>query len=379
MAALQSVATDMQIKRIEIYGYDVSYVHGTYVMSNDRKITTLPSTVVRVVTSGDVDGFGETCPLGSAYLPAFGDGARAALMHLCPATLGTDVGDHSGLLNKLDQALMGHAYAKSALDIACWDAVGKHVGLSVASLLGGRRQEEFPLYFAVPLGSPEYMAAYVRDRRAEGIHRFQLKLGGDPYEDAARVRIVVEQAAEGDIIVADANCGWRQADAVIAARLMEPLSHVYFEQPCASFEECLAVRDRTTLPMVLDEIITDVPTLLRAHSHHAMEAINLKISRVGGLTKAKLIRDLCEALGLRLTIEDTWGGDVTTAAVAHLAGSTAPDALLNVSFMNDWVNEHIAGYHPRSKNGVGSIPDGPGLGIKVDLKQLGKPLATFVR
>jgi cis-L-3-hydroxyproline dehydratase len=367
------------IDRVEIYGYDVSYVHGTYVMSGDRRITSLPSTIVRVVTGGGVDGFGEVCPLGPSYLPAFSGGARAALAELAPAVLGADVRNLAGVGERLDRSLMGHGYAKSAVDIACWDALGKHVGLSVAALLGGERQARFPLYFAVPLGSRQEMANYVDARRAEGIHRFQLKLGADPYEDARRVRFVAERADEEDVIIADANCAWRLQDAVIAARLMNDLEHVFYEQPCPTLEECLLVRQRTTLPMVLDEVITGIPALLHAHSERAMEAINLKIGRIGGLTRAKLMRDLCQELGLRLTIEDTWGGDVTTAAVAHLAASTAPEALFTVSFMNDWVNEHVAGHQPRSESGFGVLPGGPGLGIEVDLERLGLPVSVFTR
>ncbi|MGH3075488.1 MAG: enolase C-terminal domain-like protein, partial [Gaiellales bacterium] len=124
-------------------------------------------------------------------------------------------------------------------------------------------------------------------------------------------------------------------------------------------------------------IILDVPSLLRAVSANALEAFNLKISRVGGLTTARLMRDLAQNLGLRVTLEDTWGGDVTTAAVAHLAASTRPEHLLTVSFMNDWTNEHVAGYEPRSSNGVGAAPTGPGLGIEVDLEMLGEPLFVF--
>jgi L-alanine-DL-glutamate epimerase-like enolase superfamily enzyme len=75
-----------------------------------------------------------------------------------------------------------------------------------------------------------------------------------------------------------------------------------------------------------------------------------------------------------LTIEDTWGGDVTTAAVSHLAASTAPDTLFTVSFMNDWTNEHVAGHMPRSTGGFGSAPGGPGLGVDVDVERLGAPV-----
>ena len=109
------------------------------------------------------------------------------------------------------------------------------------------------------------------------------------------------------------------------------------------------MRQRTTLPMVLDEVITDVPAFLRAFHAGGMEAINLKISKLGGLTRARQIRELAETLGIRLTIEDTWGGDLVTAAVSHLAASVLPDALFTVSFMNDWTNEHVAGYEPRSQ------------------------------
>jgi L-alanine-DL-glutamate epimerase-like enolase superfamily enzyme len=131
--------------------------------------------------------------------------------------------------------------------------------------------------------------------------------------------------------------------------------------------------------MVLDESITDLQSLLRAWSAQALEGLNVKISKVGGLTRARVIRDVAEALGLGVTIEDTWGGDVTTAAVSHLAASTSPGALFTVSFMNDWSHEHIAGYQPRSDSGRGRAPLGPGLGIDVERALLGEPLLTVGR
>ncbi len=366
----------MKIARVDVFGYDLSYVHGRYVMSGGRVIETVPSTVVRVTTSEGVEGFGEVCPLGPAYLPAHAGGARAALCELAPAVLGLDAGNLAAVNAAMDHALMGHGYAKSPIDTACWDVLGRSVGLPVCDLLGGRLVETFPLYFAVPLASVEEMTAYVQARREEGIHRFQLKIGSDPYEDAARTRSVVEATSSEDVVVADANGGWGVQDAVVAARAMEDLERVFFEQPCPTLEECLIVRQRTTLPMVLDECIRDVHSLLRAHEARALEAFNLKISKVGGLTKAKLMRDLAVELGLRVTVEDTWGGDLVTAAVSHLAASTPPDTLFTVSFMNDWTNEHIAGHQPRSQAGFGSAPPGPGLGIDVDVSALGEPLLS---
>ena len=368
----------MKITRVEVFAYDLTYIHGRYVMSGDRVIDSLPSTVVRVLTDNGVEGFGEVCPLGPSYLPAHGEGARAALRELAPNVLGIDARNLGAVNAAMDRALLGHGYAKSALDTACWDAFGRATGLPVCDLLGGRVSETFPLYFAVPLGSPEEMTDYVLARRAEGLHRFQLKIGADPHEDAARTRSVVEATGPEDVVVADANGGWGLQDAVVAARALEHLERVFFEQPCSTLEECMIVRERTTLPIVLDECITDVHSLLRAYNAKAMEAFNLKISKVGGLTQARVMRDLAVRLGLSLTIEDAWGGDLVTAAVSHLAASTPPATVFTVSFMNDWTNEHVAGHEPRSSNGYGAAPSAPGLGIEVDLNALGRPLFTAV-
>lgn len=364
----------MKIVGVDVFGYDLTYVHGRYVMSGGRVIQTLPSTVVRIRTDDGLEGFGEVCPLGPAYLPSHGAGVRAALPPLAAAVIGLDASNLGAVNAAMDAALMGHPDAKSVLDTACWDILGRAAGLPVCDLLGGRLSETFPLYFAVPLGPVEEMAAYVGARRAEGIHRFQLKVGANPYEDAERTRAVVETTGADDVIVADANGGWRLQDAVVAARALDGLERVFLEQPCPTLEECLIVRERTTLPMVLDESIRDVHSLLRAYDAKALEAFNLKISKVGGLTRAKLLRDLAVELGLRVTIEDAWGGDLVTAAVSHLAASTPPVTLFTVSFMNDWTNEHIAGYEPRSAAGSGSAPTRPGLGIDVDVAALGEPL-----
>lgn len=364
----------MRIERIEVYGYDLHYVHGEYVMSGGRAVQALPSTVVRVIADADIAGWGEVCPLGQTYLPAFAEGARAALRALAPALLGADPRNLAQIGDRMDSTLRGHGYAKSPVEVACHDILGKATGLPVAALLGGQRQDRFPLYVAVPLGGADDMAEFVQARRAEGIHRFQMKIGADPAADAARVRRVVEITGEDDVIIADANGGWRLQDAVVAARLLQPLPRVYLEQPCPTLEECAAVRRLTTLPMIYDEVVVDVQTLLAAIQQGGAGGINLKISRVGGLSRARVLCDLCEALGIALTIEDSWGGDVVTAAVSHLAASRRPEALLAVSFMNDWTAEHIAGYQPRSRDGFGGPAPGPGLGIEVDLGMLGPPL-----
>lgn len=359
----------MRVRLVEVYGYELTYAHGRYVMSGGRVVEKLPSTVVRLVTDEGLDGWGETCPLGTTYLPQFAEGARAALRQLAPGLVGADPRNLAEVHARMDAALAGHGYAKSAVDVACWDVLGKAAGLPVAVLLGGVHHRRFPLYVAVPLGPAEAMAEFAGRQRAEGVGVFQLKLGDDPAEDARRVAAVVE-AVGGGWVLADANGAYTVHQATVAARRLEGFPQVLLEQPCASLEECLSVRRRTTLPMVYDEVVTDARTLLRAAQDGGAAAVNLKTSRVGGLSSARFLRDLAVALGLRLVVEDTWGGDLVTAATAHLAASTPPRHLLAASFMNDWNLEHVAGGLPRSESGQGTLPAGPGLGVEVDRSAL---------
>ena len=369
----------MRIVAIEIYGYDVRYAHGNYSMSHGRTVTSLPSTLARVLTDDGLEGWGEACPLGPTYLDSFAGGVRAALPMLATALIGLDPCESGQVGAAMDGALRGQNAAKSALDIACWDLFGRRTGMPLCVLLGGRRVAEIPLYAAVGLGPADEMVAFSQARIAEGIGALQLKLGGDPREDAERVRAVRSAVGDDVLIVADANGGWRPRQALEAARRLRDLDPLLLEQPCPTLEECLQVRGLTTLPMSLDEVMIDAATLAHAASARAMEAINLKLGRVGGLTPARAMRDLADALGVGCVIEDSWGGDVVTAAVSHLAASTAPQTLIHASFMNDWVSDHVAGHHPRSRGGRGAAPEGPGLGIQVEVQRLGPPLATVTR
>lgn len=360
----------MRVRAVEVYGYELTYAHGRYVMSGGRVVDRLPSTVVRLVADEGADGWGEVCPLGSTYLPAFAGGVRAALRELAPAVVGADPRHLADVHARMDAALAGHAYAKSVVDVACWDLLGKVTGLPVAALLGGVHRERFPLYVAVPLGPAEAMADFAARQRAQGVGVFQLKLGTDPFADSDRVAAVAEAVGPGCWILADANGGYTVHQAVVLGRLLEKYPQVLLEQPCPSLEECLTVRARTTLPMVYDEVVTDVRSLVRAAQEGQAAAVNLKTSRVGGLVAARFLRDLAVALGLQLVVEDTWGGDLVTAATAHVAASTPPRSLLAASFMNDWNLEHVAGGLPRSEAGQGTLPSGPGLGVEVDRSAL---------
>lgn len=366
----------MLIKAIELYEYELTYAHGEYVMSKGRAATAQASTLVRILSDDGQEGWGETATLGGTYLPTFAGSTRAALRELAPHLIGCDPRQTAVIGQRMNGVLMGQQNAKSALDIACWDLFGQSVGLPIAALIGGVVQDDFPLYEAVPLSSPKAMADFVTSRGAAGIRRFQLKVGNDPYDDAARTRAVMEVAEPDMVMIADSNGGWNLQAATIAVRLLDGLN-IYVEQPCRDMADCAMVRSRTSLPIVMDESVVTMADLYRTKYEVMAGTINLKLGRVGGITAALTIRNAAQELGMTFCIEDMWGGDVISAAVAHMAASSLPDNLMHVSFFNDWTNEHVAGYLPRSVKGRGSAPKGAGLGVRPDLALLGAPVAQF--
>jgi len=245
--------------------------------------------------------------------------------------------------------------------------------MPVCELLGGRYGDDVHLYRAISQDAPEAMAASVAAHREAGYRRFQLKVGGDPDVDIERIRAVAAVLRPGDRLVADANTGWVQHEAVRVAKAVRDVD-VYIEQPCLTYEECLAVRRQIPHPFVLDENIDDLETLMRAIGDHAMDVINLKISKVGGLTKAKQMRDLCVSAGVSMTIEDTWGGDFVTAAIAHLAQSTPEEFLFSSTDFNSYGTKDIARGAPIRVNGTMRASTEPGLGCEPILEALGKPV-----
>jgi L-alanine-DL-glutamate epimerase-like enolase superfamily enzyme len=257
--------------------------------------------------------------------------------------------------------------------MACWDILGKATGQPVCTLLGGRYGDDFGLYRAISQEAPEAMAARVADYRAQGYRRFQLKVGGAPADDIDRIRAVAAKLEPGDRLIADANTGWLMHDALRVCQAVRAID-VYIEQPCASYEECLSVRRHTDHPFVLDEVIDGIDMLLRGRADLAMDVVNIKISKFGGLTRARQARDLCVSLGIAMTLEDSWGGDIVTAAIAHLAHSTPPELLFTATDFNSYVTVSIADGAPRRHHGRMMAGTAPGLGVTPRMDLLGEPV-----
>lgn len=371
----------MKITRISIHQVDLPLKEGSYSWAT-QSFAAFDSTVVIVETDEGITGAGETCPLGPAYLAAFAEGARAGVATIGRALIGMDPTEVDVVNAAMDRALKGHPYAKSALDAACWDILGKSVGLPVYKLLGGKAQEAVRLFKVVTRGDPARMAERVAEYRDAGFSQFQVKVGADPDEDIERFRRTAAAMRPGEVMDADANTGWMQADAIRVVGSVQGLAaehgiRMYIEQPCLSYAECLAVRRQCAVPFILDECIDSLDVLLRGADDRAMDLINLKINRFGGLTRARLVRDLCIQLGIAMTIEDSWGGEIATAAIAHLAQSTPRRFHFQSSAFHEYHSVTIADGAPRVDGGWMYASDRPGLGVDPDMSVLGSPVAVI--
>jgi len=367
----------LKIKRIFAHRVELPLVEGSYKWSGGKSVSVFDSTIVGVETDCGLIGYGEVCPLGPFYLPSYAGGVRAGLAELGPHLIGLNPCELTKLNTIMDAALKGHPYVKTGIDIACWDILGQVTGLPICVLMGGRYGESVRLYRAISQQPPEEMAQNVANYRDEGYTRFQLKVGGDPDDDIRRIHAAREVLRPTDRLVADANTGWTQHEAMRVVRGVRDLD-VYIEQPCLTYEECLAVRRNTDHPFILDESIDTLATLLRAKADLAMDVVNLKISKLGGLTRAALARDLCVAMGIAMTIEDSWGGDITTAAIAHLAHSTPEPLRFTSTDFNSYVTVSTAEGAPQRENGFMKASDLPGLGIKPKNDVLG-PIVVEVK
>jgi len=366
----------VKIERITLYRVPLTS-RTTYHMSDGKTCDTVDSVVLRLDTDGGLTGWGEVCPIPH-YLPAFAGGVAPAIEELAPVLLSADPVGPEALMSRCDAYLQGHVYAKSALDMALWDLTAKAADLPLYRLIGGRQTERAPLYHSITCVAPEKMAEIAKAALMDGIRQFQIKVGADnDWEaDTARIRAVREAVGPGPLVYADWNCGATSLSAIRVAQAVRDLD-VMLEQPCESLEACAEVRRSSGLAMKIDESAHDFETLLRAHALGCMDVVALKLSKFGGVSAIRRARDLCLHLKTMIVIEDTWGSDITTAAVAHLAVTTPPRYLLNTCDLSGYVTPHIASDGPRRDRGAMAPSERSGLGVEPDETILGRPLAVY--
>ena len=307
---------------------------------------------------------------------AHSEGVEAFARLAAPRLIGEDPRQITRIERLMDSIVQGHGYAKSPFDIACWDILAKVCEVPVWMLLGGKLTDGAPMYRVVPQKSVEETVAELEAHRLSGYRQFQIKVGNDWVVDIERIREVVPLLKKGEKAMADANQGWRVDNALRVARATRDLDYI-LEQPCRTYEESQQVRRKTDLPMKLDECITGMHMAQRIVADQGADICCLKISNLGGLSKAQRVRDFFIENRIPVVSEDSWGGEVTTAAVAHFAASTPKEFLINSTDLMNYNTRSTGVGGPSVADGKLYATDQPGLGVTPNYDSLGDPVATY--
>lgn len=366
----------MKISQIAIYKTHLPYVGGTYGWGAGNAFSSATATVVVIHTDSGLSGCGEFTPCGENYMAAHSAGVEACARLIAPALLGQDPRQVAQIERRMDHAVQGHGYAKSPFDAACWDILGKFTGTPVWMLLGGKLSNGAPMYRVAPQKDVDDTKRELKQYRAMGYRHFQIKVGADWLSDIDRILQTVSLIGPDEKAIVDANQGWRIDNALRVGRATRHLDYI-MEQPCHSYEECQQVRKKIDLPMKLDECITSLHDAQRAVADHGAEIFCLKISNLGGLSKAKRVRDFLIDNRYPVVCEDSWGGEIASAAVAHFAASTPEEYLVNSTDLMNYNSQSTGIGGPVTANGKLYPTDSPGLGVEPDYSSLGQPIALY--
>jgi L-alanine-DL-glutamate epimerase-like enolase superfamily enzyme len=367
----------MKIAEFHIYQHDLPVKNGPYRIASST-VTSLDSTLVKIVADNGLVGWGETCPVGPTYAEAHAEGARAALHVVAPGLIGSEVLPIP-IHRRMEQLLAGHRYAKAAVDIACYDLLGKHLKTNVADLLGGALTNRVPSYYSIGVIEPNEAARIAAEKRDEGYPRLQVKVGARPVEiDIEAIRRSWEAIrGSGMRLAVDANRNWTTRDALRVSRECPEIPFV-LEQPCNTVDDLRKIRSLVHHGIYMDENGVDLATVVGAAGSGLVDGFGMKVTRIGGLYPMTAFRDVCDAMNLPHTCDDAWGGDIIAAACVQI-GATVRSSL------NDgiWLAApYIAGNYD-ARNGIHIVeghiarPTGPGLGVVPDEGMFGDPVASF--
>lgn len=367
----------MTIKEVRVFRTDLR-AKTLYNMSNST-VAAPESTIVQVVDADGTIGWGEACLASPQFQPTHNDGVRAALTVLAPAIVGLDPLKLGVVNAAMHAAMTGQHAAKAALDIACWDIAGHKLNQPLVDLLGGARMDDVLTYHVVGIGAPDVAAAQADQLQDDGITRLQLKAGGRPiHEDIASIRAVAEVLRPGTDLAVDTNRGWSTVEAVQVSNACADIT-MSMEQPCATEAELRHIKAQIRHPIVVDENTTDLPSVARMITSGLANGFGLKLTRLGGLTAMRAVRDLCMASRIPMSSDDAWGGDIIAAAGVALGATLDPQFSRGAWIAHPYHQVHYDEVNgPRLANGFVTLPNGgPGLGLAIAEDHFGEPEAVY--
>ncbi|GIW82182.1 MAG: dipeptide epimerase [Gemmatales bacterium] len=362
----------MKIVKMEAFGVRVPLVPERHMITSLGQHTVSEYVLVRVLTDDGIEGAGEAT-VSPRWSGETVWGCLALIDRiLAPAVIGCDPHNIAEIDSRMDKSCQMNWFAKSAIEMACWDIQGKAAGKPVYELLGGPHRH-------LTIRSRYSMGAYDVDRakrRAaelihEGFRTIKVKVGLDPKTDVERVRGVRETIGPEVDLMIDANCGWTADVAIDCLRQLADCRLTFVEQPTpdGDYAAMARVRRETGCKILADDICFDLVHAQELIRNECCDAISLYPGKNGGIRKACLIADYAEKHGIPCSIGSNLELDVGTAAMGHFVlGSRnmkvedIPGDLLGPAY-----HEFSIVKNPLDIKGpLTTVPDRPGLGIEVD-------------
>jgi L-alanine-DL-glutamate epimerase-like enolase superfamily enzyme len=277
----------------------------------------------------------------------------------------------------MDLALPGHLYAKSPIDMACWDIAGQSAGLPIADMMGGGSRTPRPIASSVGAKMVEETRAVMERYRNRGYIAHPVKIGGDVERDISRIRDFESFRKPSEIVLYDANRGWTRQQALWAMSAVEDLN-VMIEQPCETLDDIAAISGKHATPVSVDESLVTLRDAARIARDGLAEVFGIKLNRVGGLTKAARMRDIALAHGIDMFVMATGGSVLADAEALHLAATIPDDNCHAVWACQDMLTVDVAGGRgPRNVDGHLHLTETPGLGVHPDEDTLSDPVAVY--
>lgn len=363
----------MKITAIRLTRLAVPLKHPYHLSQEYGIFSTATPVLAEIETDAGVTGVGECDPW-----PLFtGDSAESAMVvlgrHLAPALLGTDPTNLNALHRRMDGAIRNQHIAKSALDMAAWDAWGKAAGIPVHQLLGGKRRSSIRCMWSIGGSTPEESAAEVLEAQKLGYDGCMIKIGGPDWRlDAARTEAVRAAVGPEYPLIVDANQGWDLDTARRYGRAIRDLGILFFEQPLQSWdvEGMAALRRSLDVPISADEGVATLQDALRLIRAEAVDVFSIKVTKNGGIRPAKAICDLAEAHGVQVFFNSMIEEGVTQAASLQLGASCGNlvSTIGHAYFSPNRLERDISDFSRliHVSEGRVEVSDAPGLGVTLD-------------
>lgn len=364
---------DLVVERVETFAVALPTLRSFGVAGGAVAVAGRPSVRVLVKVSADgVSGWGEATPIPAWTYETAESIVSTIDRYLAPAILGRPCWDLDGVTSVFDRAInrgfsIGAPLAKSAVDLALHDLLGRALGVPVGMLWGQRRTEEIELGWMVSGQTPGEVAERVAEGREAGYRAFKVKIGLHN-EDLDVVRAVREAAGPDAPLWVDANQAYAVDEAVRISRVLSELDVHAFEQPLPANDVAGLgrLRAESAVPVALDESLRHPSDLATFVKLGAVDVAIAKVQRSGGLTLSRRLCALAEDSGVRLMGSGLTDSDLGLAASLHLFaafGIATPVDLNGRQFVD---SAYATGETVRLDGGTARVPTGPGLGVEVD-------------